>query len=205
MRKLLMLAVAALAAVVLAGVSASSALAVSLEARDHVTSELCEELYVDEVVEGVPYYGELYSSGGCVVEGFDGQFNIVYNGAFVNYFDTTFVLVVGPDGTAYAVDQEIESGPYGLVRYPCDSSEGQKFAWPVEFSASGNGDFTADLKICVRGPSGPGIGSWTTVAMDVSHVGADGWTELVQSAPNASISGAYWSSANTVDLIEIEE
>jgi hypothetical protein len=195
MRKLLMLAVMALAAMAFVGASATSAAAdVPFEVRDHGTGELCEEM-------SGPY-------GGCVVEGFDGSFDIYggYPTGFVNYFDTTFDLAVGPDGSGYALNQAIVSGPGSMaIRVPCDNAGGVTLPWPVEVRALGGGEFEADLRICIRSAAGsPGSGSSSTITLDVAHFGVDGWTELDQPPSTEYLRNGYWNSANTVDLVEVE-
>lgn len=195
MRKLILLTLALLASMAFTASAASAAVEVS----DPATGEPCPELFFD---------GQALVEGGCQVEDFDGQWVLsVWTGSyfFTQDYDTSFDLSVGADGVGYATDIVISSS--GLFRTACDDADSQQLPWPVEIRSVGNGEFEADIELCVRNAgSGPGgAPSHVPITVDVTSFGDDGATVLDQPAASGSlVQDAYWESPNTVDLDEVE-
>lgn len=208
MRKLLMGAAMALTAM---GVSASAAVAdSSLEARDHVTAEVCGEMYVDYPSGGSPW-GVAYEGGGCVVEGFEGRYRLEWSTGQVSPYDVTFDLAVGPDGSALAFNQTISS-VWNPFYKPCTmgSQDHRKFSWPVEFTALGGGEFSAEIALTfVYGSAPSGLcGAKVHVPLDVTDLGGESGTGFVQNGSSYYadvITEAQAASENTFDLFEIED
>lgn len=201
MRKLLMLAVTALAALALAGVSATAASAVPFEVYDSGSFERC-----DDVFGGVSESGGVVQ-GGCLVDDFGGRFDVYVGTTPVNYYDAGFDLVLGTDGAGYAVNAAIYSQGWGFVRQTCTHPvSGQPEPWPVQVSALGGGVFQAEMTMCITDPNYPTSGTYQTVTLDIAESGyEDGRTELVQAEDASNIRNSHWSSDNTFELVEIEE
>jgi hypothetical protein len=193
MRKLLMLAAMALAAMALAGVSATTAAAdVPFEVLDpNWGGEPCGEVSESAgVVEG-----------GCLVEDFDGRFDLYSGTTPINYYNTRFDLVVDADGTGYAVEPVIYGQGPGLVRVACYDGPNSD-PWPVQIRALGGGEFEIDMTMCITTWSG-GSNSYRAVTLEVSQ--ASSQIHLTQTEDDLYIRNGHWATYNDFFWIETEE
>jgi len=194
MRKLMMLAASAFAALAFAGVWVTTAAASEPFGVYTADWEMdpCPEVSLDD--------GEV--SGGCLTEGFEGSFDL---GVFVpqwylmGVYGSTFDLALDASGAGYAVDPTVATSA-GPGRVACDEGDGTVLPWPVEARAPNASTFELDITVGLRttgsGPGGMCIQQEITVQM--SEVGSSTLpspgtaTELDQAAPSANIANGYW-------------
>ena len=198
MRKLLMLAASAFAALAFAGVFASAASA-DEEFWLYTSSahlELCPAVSVDDAEV----------SGGCTTPDFEGGFLLgtMAGGSWVTIgdYDSTFDLVLDSAGSGYAVNQTVNLPGSGYQRVPCDQPDGTKLPWAVEAHTPNSWTFFMDITLCIRSASTPpgSMGAQQTITVQVPY-----WntipTELDQGARSANIADAYWASDNGLWLV----
>lgn len=190
MRKRLTLAAMALAAMALMGGSASTAAADQpVEVWDSGLSEPCPELFVIEN----------YLAGGCEINDAEGAFELDWYFNNWSTYGMKFDLRVGPEGTAYAYDQEIAQPMYPPHYYPCDTEDGTKVLWPVQFTLNDNDEWKAKMTLKLRYWTQPTGGSCTMrivpFSMDINGVGS---ADLAQSAAVDRIRNAWWSFSGSV-------
>jgi hypothetical protein len=187
MRKLLMLGASALAALAFAGVSASSASALSPLFFTDWGWQFCP------AVSSVD--GEV--SGGCVIEDFEGSIELyanVPNPVTIGDYAVTFDLVVDGAGNGYAVDPTFGSMSGAPVRKACDETDGSPLPWPVQSSMPSVGEYEMDITFGVTlgtaQPGGPC--SQQQITVDAEFYPSD--TELDQVGASANLRDGNWDS-----------
>jgi hypothetical protein len=194
MRKLLMLAASALAALAFAGVSASSASAtyVPLLFTGGYGSGLCPAVSLAD--------GEV--SGGCVVEDFEGSIELyanVPNPVTIGQYDVTFDLFLDGAGNGYAVNPTFENdGPSYALRKACDEADGSPLPWPVTSRAPDYLELEMDVTFGITLASNPPGGSCSQqqITIDAADIQLPyPWgAELDQLGASANFRDGHWES-----------
>lgn len=138
-------------------------------------------------------------TGGCLVEDFAGGFRV--STPFQNWdYTSTFDMRVDSAGAFYAVSPSV-SNLYGAPNGPCrEYPSGAPLPWPGQIHAVGNGEYQADIDVCLTGTNGYS-GTTVTITVDLAEFGVDG-TSLVQADDSGVIRYAEWDSPNTFQIIE---
>jgi hypothetical protein len=188
MRKLLMLAVTVLAAFAFAGVSATTASAMfKLYTPDY--QGFCPEVSLAG--------GEV--TGGCLVEDFQGSFDLYMSTQplqyFVGHYVSTFDLVLDENGDGYAVNSTVSSTSSAPPRQACAG-----VPWAVNSHASTWFELEMDITLNV-GPSGTNSCTQQTITVQAAW---PSWefqpTELDQATPSTNVADGYWYSDNPLRI-----
>lgn len=192
MRKTILLATAAAAALAMTAFAAPAGAAV----YDADTGVPCEELWV----EGNSV------AGGCLVQNMEGEWTLMHYGYEVTTCDLSFDFQVDEDGRLYAVDQD-SSGCSGFQRVPCyQEGSGESLIWPGEPVWVPGVGLKHQIEMCFTHPSQP-EGGWETVLFDVSWDEDDYLTGLTQygsSSPWGFVGESFFDNEDHGEGPEIE-
>jgi ABC-type sugar transport system substrate-binding protein len=190
MRKLLMLAAVALAAMAFAGVSATSASAdAPFKFFTHGLEAFCPEVSLQD--------GEV--SGGCLTEDFEGTVQLgVFNPYWtpVGNYAVTFDLVVDSDGDGYAVNPTVNAIGGAYPRKAGDEADGSPLPWAVNSRSPDWFELELDVTVGITVASNPPGGSCSQqqIATAATQIGGGSSTELDQLGASANLQFGHWES-----------
>lgn len=194
MRKLLMLAVTALAALAFAGVSASTASAAFMIYDSDAYDTPCPQVSVS---------GNQVS-GGCLIEDFEGTFTLHnFDGSVMGHYESTFDLVVDADGDGFAINPSVDpADQFSPSREACDEVDGTVRPWMVTITSQGPDSWDIGATVISRfrtGASGPGGACsfhWFYTDVVASPYEPTEIDQIMD--PQNIMQDGYWESANTM-------
>jgi hypothetical protein len=186
---------------IMAAMSANALADPGVEVLDYPSGEPCPAV----TVEGNSV------KGGCLLSNWQGTMTLMASSSVV--FDScwgTFGARVDSAGQLYAVDQEMRCN---WPRKACeDELTGKVLPGAGQLHALGNGEFSADLAMCIEQSSGS-FHYWLTVPFAVelnplmsSPVALDQTSGVYNPGGYGGIEGAHFDiySSDTVSVIEVE-